>query len=249
VSGARGGRDDDYRVAFLYSGALRGRMLGGALELYESQSTFRRTFDRCAEMLGDKLDESIVTALKSSNAPLVERPLYRQVVLFAIELALTEAWKSWGIVPSLVVGYGAGEVAAATAAGSLSIEDGLRLSVLRGRLLEQAAPASELVALIGASEASREGLARYADSATIAAFNAPDEIVACVTADMFGSFLAECERRQIRTVALDGRGICRWPDADDWFGELEHEVSTLRFDAPHTLLISGQTGAMAGPEL
>ena len=36
-----------------------------------------------------------------------------QPVLFAIQIALTELWQSWGITPDAVVGHSMGEVASA----------------------------------------------------------------------------------------------------------------------------------------
>lgn len=42
-------------------------------------------------------------------------------------MALFEVWKRWGIAPSLVMGHGVGEYAAARAAGVFDLEAGLKL--------------------------------------------------------------------------------------------------------------------------
>ena len=50
-----------------------------------------------------------------------------QPSIFALQVALTELWKSWGIVPDQVIGHSVGEVAAAYAAGIYSLSDATRL--------------------------------------------------------------------------------------------------------------------------
>ena len=53
--------------------------------------------------------------------------------LYVLQCALTALWSSVGVRPGVVVGFGAGELAAAHAAGVLSLEEGLRLAVGAGR--------------------------------------------------------------------------------------------------------------------
>ena len=56
-------------------------------------------------------------------------------MLFALQCGLAAPWKSWGVEPAAVLGHSAGgRLAAACAAGILSLTDGLRLVAARGRL-------------------------------------------------------------------------------------------------------------------
>ncbi|MFT9473671.1 acyltransferase domain-containing protein, partial [Streptomyces sp. Mo3] len=58
-----------------------------------------------------------------------------QPVLWAVMVSLAELWRSYGVVPSAVVGHAQGEIAAACVAGGLSLADGARVVALRSEAL------------------------------------------------------------------------------------------------------------------
>ena len=62
----------------------------------------------------------------------------RDPALFALQFALAELWRSWGIEPDAVLGAGVGEYAAAVIAGVMSCEDALKLVAERARILQLA---------------------------------------------------------------------------------------------------------------
>ncbi|HVE87190.1 MAG TPA: beta-ketoacyl synthase N-terminal-like domain-containing protein, partial [Myxococcales bacterium] len=120
------------KVAFVFSGA-EGLRPGLGKALYDSEPAFRRTVDACAEAVRGLTGASLVPAVFSEHPLALRRP-----ALYALQCALCETWRSWGVVPEAVLGHGAGELAAACASGALSLEDGARLSAD----LEKALPAA-----------------------------------------------------------------------------------------------------------
>ncbi|MFV2198719.1 beta-ketoacyl synthase N-terminal-like domain-containing protein [Nocardiopsis sp. LOL_012] len=95
-----------------------------------------------------------------------------QPAQWAWQVAATALLASWDITPDAVVGHSLGEVAAATAAGALTLDDGARVVAERSRLLEQAAPAGGLLAT-----------ALRADQAHALAADRPGVGVAALNAD------------------------------------------------------------------
>ena len=121
------------RVAFAYSG--HGSQSNGMGQgLYRSEPVARAVLDRCDELIREVRGASLLEVMfgsTESQGDLID-PAWFQPATYALECALTAQWASVGIRPSAVVGRGVGEIAAAQAAGMLSLEEGLRLAMSLG---------------------------------------------------------------------------------------------------------------------
>jgi acyl transferase domain-containing protein len=113
---------DRTKIVFLF-GELDSEAIGATKELYETQITFRQAFNRCDEILQPFLEKSLRERL---DRPSIKKD---RSLIFALEYALFKLWQSWGIEPSAVMGWGAGECVAATVAGVFRLEDALKLIV------------------------------------------------------------------------------------------------------------------------
>ena len=107
-----------------------------------------------------------------------------QPALFATAVASYQALlERWGGVElEATLGLSLGEYTALHLAGAFGFKDGLRLVATRGRLMQEAAEASEggMVALVGANEEQADQLceqARGEDVLVPANFNSPGQIV------------------------------------------------------------------------
>ncbi|HEU4535513.1 MAG TPA: beta-ketoacyl synthase N-terminal-like domain-containing protein, partial [Polyangiaceae bacterium] len=123
------------KVAFLFTG--QGALEAGAgRELYEGSDVFRGALERCDELLRPRSGRPLRDVLyPAPGAPeLLADARYAQPALFALQYALVELWRSWGVEPAAVFGHSLGEYAAAWAAGVLALPDALALVVERARL-------------------------------------------------------------------------------------------------------------------
>ena len=118
-------------VAFAYTGH-GSQWVGMGEALYQSEPVVRAVLDRCDEVVREQRGVSLLDVLfgRAGAAGGLDDPAWTQPAIYALECALTALWASVGIAPSVVVGHGLGELAAAQAAGMFTLEEGLRLAAL-----------------------------------------------------------------------------------------------------------------------
>ncbi|TGJ81386.1 hypothetical protein E0Z10_g7369 [Xylaria hypoxylon] len=68
------------------------------------------------------------------NPKNIDRPEYSQPLSTALQIALVELLKSFGISPKAVIGHSSGEIAAAYTTGSLTLQSACKVSYFRGQL-------------------------------------------------------------------------------------------------------------------
>ncbi|MEU1947360.1 type I polyketide synthase, partial [Streptomyces sp. NPDC020125] len=119
-------------VVFVFPGQ-GSQWIGMALELLESSPVFAWRMGECADALAPLVEWSLPDVLADERA--LARVDVVQPVLWAVMVSLAELWRSYGVVPSAVVGHSQGEIAAACVAGGLSLADGARVVVLRSKAL------------------------------------------------------------------------------------------------------------------
>ena len=189
-----------HEVVFLFTGQ-GAQYPGMAQALYEASEVFRSVIEQCDAVLGPdaagRTLKSVLWSLGGDNAPIHETA-WTQPALFAVEYALAQLWRSWGIEPAAVLGHSAGEYVAACVAGAFTLEDGLRLIAERGRLM-QALPAGGSMAAIFAPVAEvAAAVAPMAATLSIAAINAADSVVVSGAAASVDALLADFERRNVK---------------------------------------------------
>ena len=167
------------RIAFLFTGQ-GAQYWGMGRELSATEPAFRSALEECAAALQPHLDVPLLTLLydeSSRETQLIDRTVYTQPAIFAVEYALARMLGAWGVVPAAVMGHSVGEFAAACIAGVLTLPDAARMVAVRGRLMQALPPGGAMVAIPATETAVRGRLAAYERSVSIAAINAPDQTV------------------------------------------------------------------------
>jgi acyl transferase domain-containing protein len=127
------------RMAFVYSGQ-GAQWAGMGRQLYEQEAVFRQKLDECDAALRPYLGQSLLPLMfENEETAVLDQTAYAQPALFAIQVALTALWQSWGIQPTAVTGHSLGEITAAYVAGVLTLADAVKIIVERSRLMETVA--------------------------------------------------------------------------------------------------------------
>lgn len=123
------------RVAFVFTGQGAQWPTMGT-ELLGSHPVFAKTVQAASDFLR-RIDPtlSLVDALqKDRYSSIIGEPHISQPACTAIQLGLTDLLKSWGVVPSFVIGHSSGEIGAAYAAGAITLEEAMTVAYYRGIL-------------------------------------------------------------------------------------------------------------------
>jgi pimaricinolide synthase PimS1 len=234
-------------IAFLYSG-------GGAQyaqmgkRLYETQPTFRKAIDRCAEIVAAYREHSLHAVMFGDHAELLDRMDYMQPAIFAFEWAMTELWKSFGIEPTAVMGHSLGEYAAATVAGVFTLEDGLRLVCRRGQLMHEVeiSQGEGAMAALAVDEATAaEALSSIGGRVSIAALNGPQSTVVSGEKEAVQRLYEEFKGRGVKAKMLAVSNAAHSPLMEPILDQFEEVADLVAYKAPRLRFVSNLTGREA----
>src|SRR6185436_16009939 len=192
------------KIVFVFSGQGVS-MTGVGRELYDAEPAFRAAIDECEEAIRARSGHSVKQILLSTeNSGDVGTDL-TQLALFAMQVGLAKLWRHWGIGPTAVIGHSIGEVAAAHAAGVLSLADAVRVVSARGSLMQQAVERDgqpgAMVAVDLSCEQAEQLLADHQNRIVLAAHNSPTSVILSGDATALKQLVPALELKGI---------VCRW---------------------------------------
>ncbi|MEU6237319.1 type I polyketide synthase, partial [Kitasatospora sp. NPDC047058] len=175
---------------------------GMGREMLAASPVFAARIAECAQALAPHVDWSLADVLAGADgAPALDRADVVQPALWAVMVSLAAVWEAAGVTPGAVVGHSQGEIAAATVAGILSLQDAAEVVTVRSRALAGLGTGGGMLSVVMPAAAVRELLAPWGDRLAVAAVNGPAATVVSGETEALAEFGAE----------LAARKVMRWP--------------------------------------
>jgi pimaricinolide synthase PimS2 len=195
------------QLVFVYSGQ-GGQWTAMGRELLADEPVFRQRIEECDRLLPDCGAFSLRAALQGEvpDAEL-ERVDVIQPAVFAMQVGLSALWRSWGVEPGAVVGHSLGELAAAVAAGWLTLEQACRLVCLRSKLAHRLRGQGGMAVVELSRDAAAQALRDFGATSdlSIAAINGPHTVVLSGRPGELGALLADLQQKGVywRWIKVD----------------------------------------------
>ncbi|NET45427.1 type I polyketide synthase [Okeania sp. SIO2B3] len=250
-SGQADSKIPSQKIALMFTGQ-GSQYVNMGRKLYEMAPTFRKALEECDKILQPYLEVPLLEEIypkEEQNSSVLDQTAYTQPALFAIEYALAKLWYSWGIKPSVVMGHSVGEYVAACIAGVFSLEDGLKLIAMRGKLMQKLPSGGEMVAVMASESVVKEAIGEYTSRVSIAAINGPESLVISGESAAIASICNKLESVGVKTKGLQVSHAFHSPLMEPMLTEFEKVAKEITYNQAKIPLISNVTGEKAGGEI
>ncbi|MFE6855776.1 type I polyketide synthase, partial [Streptomyces sp. NPDC057674] len=234
----------DSGVVFVFPGQ-GGQWVGMGRELLGTWPVFAERMEVCERALAPFVDWSLREVLTGADEEWAGRVDVVQPVLWAVMVSLAEAWRAAGVVPEAVIGHSQGEIAAAVVAGRLSVEDGARVVALRSQALRRLAGHGAMASVALDAEKAEPHLL---PGVTVAAVNAPGQIVVSGPPEEIAALCAQWEEQGIRARRIEVDYASHHAQVEEIAGELRAGLDGLSSRGSQVAMWSTITGELVADE-
>ena len=159
-----------------------------------------------------------------------------QPVLFGLQLALAELWRSYGVEPVAVIGHSVGEVAAAVCAGALDVSEAARVVAVRARLLSGLRGGA--MAVVDLDDGELDALERDFPGVCVAVHSSPGQKVVTGEEEAVARLVRRLEQQGRTARALRVVGAGHSPQVDPLLPELTDSLADLAGGRPRVPVYS-----------
>ncbi len=237
---------DASAVAFVYSGN-GSQWEGMGKRLLEEDPVFRQAVRAVDQIFKRYADFSLEAELAGRNGVgRYSRTEIAQPALFALQVGVTQMLRARGLMPAAVAGHSVGEVAAAWAAGALTLEQAVQVIYHRSALQGQTKGRGQMTAVSVGQETIVALLdeLKLSDSISLAGVNSSRGVTIAGDVESLAVLEAELVKRQITHRRLDLDYAFHSPAMDSTEAGVLRELALLRPGEAQAKFYSTVTGGL-----
>lgn len=193
-------------IAFIYTGN-GAQWVGMGRALYAESSTFRHVVDDLDQRLRPLANFSLVDVLLHGDDGCLDDTTVSQPLLFAVQLGVTRLLEEQGVRPQAVAGHSVGEIAAAWAAGALTLDQAIQVIYARSHTQGQTRGLGRMAAAGLSADAAMDLIRRLGleETLEIAGINSPGNITLSGSLEALLTFRDEAQQQNafFRLLELD----------------------------------------------
>ncbi|GAA2929923.1 MULTISPECIES: type I polyketide synthase [Streptomyces] len=201
---------------------------GMGRRLLAEEPAFAAAVEKLDPQLAPECGLSLYDHLSSGAG--LDRLEVAQPVLFGLQLALAELWRSYGVEPASVIGHSMGEVAAAVCAGALDVAEGARVIAVRARLLSGLSGGA--MAVVDLDDAELRSLERDFPGVHVAVHSSPRQKVVTGEEAAVAGLVRRLEGQGRAARAMRVVGAGHSPQVDGLLPELVDALAGIRGRRP-----------------
>lgn len=191
------------KLAFVFS-PQGSQWHGMARSLIAREPAFRAKLDECDRVLTEIAGWSLFDLLLAEPGDSrLNRAEFVQPAISAIQLALAELWNTWGVRPDFIAAHSLGEWAAACVAGSLTLEETMKV-VVRSSRAQAKADIGGGMAVVELAEAElRLKTESWSEKVFVAGYNSPTSTLLSGDAGILEHLISNWKEEGIRCSLID----------------------------------------------
>ncbi|WP_168211339.1 type I polyketide synthase [Actinosynnema sp. ALI-1.44] len=238
--------DAPRRTVFSYGGQ-GSQWYGMGAALLRDEPVFRAAVAACETAFAPYVDFSLVRLLTTERDWTDVTELV-QPAIFAMQVALTALWRSWGVEPDAVVGVSMGEVAAAHVAGAIDLDTAALIICRRSRVAGTLRGRGAM-AVVALSEADTVALLdTRADQVWIAGVAGPASTVISGEERAVTGIMAELTANSVRCGQIEVSYASHSPYVEDIVPTLRTELAGLTYRPCRLPFYSAATAGLVDGE-